>query len=360
LIERRFAQIAILGLCSYVVRPALADVSVLLITPTDDSLDYSVYESRLRSELLAAGFSVSAERAPGSASFAAIAANAERSGSQAAIAISASEGELCGLLWIADPATSGGIMRPVRCCPLTDDAPLVFAVRATDALSAGLLELRYPHESKQQQAVPTTPQTSVLAKPASKPPTTAVPVATPSKRAEPAPRSIAARPEWTVQAGGAVAAWFRRFPIGYGGKLELTRALSPAWHIGIQGFAFAPASVSSAPGHTSVSQFFVGVVAQYRVPLNRQISVTDGLGAGLYGIAIDAQAPYRARDEFSSSPYLSFEHQIHFRVTRSLSLVASCALAAPWKRYSVIVVDTTVARAAAPLAVAGLGLQLYL
>lgn|GEM_PF-3011562 len=365
MIHRWFARFAVLGFCSCLARPACAEVSVLIITPADDALDYSVYESRLRSELLTAGFAVSAERVPGTPSYASVASNAERAESQAAIAISVADGELCGLLWIADPSASPGLMRPVRCCPLGDDAALVFAVRATDALNAGLLELHYPRSERQQSTPAAPPPAQAPPAQASKPPAPA-PVA-PRSKPEPAPAPAApskqATPRtWNAQASGAVAAWLRQFPVTYGAKVELTRDLSHSWSAGLQGLAFGPASIRHHLGKASVSQFLVGAVVRYRTALTGRLSVVDALGAGVYGISAEAQAeePYPTRHAFSVTGSFSFDHQVHVRLARPLSAVAGVTVAAPWTQYSLIVVDTTVARAAAPLFVASLGLELHL
>jgi hypothetical protein len=345
----------------------LAEVSVLVITPADEALDYSVYESRLRSELLAAGFSIITERVPGRPDYASIAINAERSASQAALAINITEGELCGLLWIDDPAKSGGLMRPVRCCPLNDDAPLVFAVRATDALSAGLLELHYP------QRVRETPTASPTEAPQGKPPKEqqAQPAPVVADNAEAHPKVVAGPEEprravgshrWHVQGAASVGAWLREFPVAYGGKLEVTRDLAESWAAGIQGLALAPTTVTRDAGQASIFQFLAGPVLQYRTRLTPGLSVVDALGAGLYGISIDATAagPRGSRNVFSVTGYVLFEHQVHIEATRALSFVLGGALSAPWTRYSVVIVDATAARAAAPLVLGSLGAELSL
>jgi hypothetical protein len=341
-----------------------AELAVLIITPADDAIDYSVYESRLRSELLAAGFSVSAERVPGRPDYASMAINAERSASQAALAISISETELCGLLWIGDPDKSNGLMRPVRCCPLNDDAPLVFAVRATDALSAGLLELHYPVRARETQTTVSDQklaQTSKEQAPASaRSDSHANAKAGPDPMRHPKP--TAATRQWHVQGTTALGAWLREFPVGYGGKLELTRNVAESWTAGFQGFALATSSIIRDSGQASVFQFLAGPTLQYRTQLTPGLSVADSIGAGVYGISVDAMAkgPRQSRNALSVTGYVLFEHQVHIEATRSLSIVLGGALSAPWMRYSVVIVDATVARAAAPLMLASLGAELSL
>lgn len=358
---------AILGLFSALARPARADVSVLIITPTDDTQDFTVFESRLRSELLAAGFSVSAARVPGQPEYASIASNAERNASQAAIAVSVTEGELCGLLWISDPAHSTDLMRPVRCCPLDNDAPLVFAVRATDALSAGLLELRYPlTERHSTEPADNTPATHARPEePPNKGERSAIvtpnPV-TPAKTSEQPLPTKARRVDWHFQADGAAAVWLSDFPASVGVKLELTRDLGSSWSAGVQTFGFGPATVTRELGAATIYQFLAGVVARYESQLSQRLSMVEGVGVGLYGISIAANAtgPRRTQNAFAGTGYVLFEHQVLFRVTRSLSLALGGALSAPWAKYSVDFVDSAVARAAAPQLIGSLGLQLNL
>ena len=347
-------------------RPARAEVSVLIITPADDTQDFTVYESRLRSELLAAGFTVTAARVPGQPEYASIASNAERNASQAAIAVIENEGELCGLLWISDPARSTDLMRPIRCCPLNNDAPLVFAVRATDALSAGLLELRYPRAEHPptKAANANTSATHAPPSPAEKKvePSDTVKPEIPTKKTEQPPVAESTQTDWHFQADGAAAVWLSNFPASVGVKLELTRDLGSSWSAGIQGFGFGPATVTREVGAAAIYQLLAGVVARYESQLSQRLSVVEGVGVGWYGISITATAtgPRRTRGAFASTGYVLFEHQVLFRATRSLSMVLGCALSAPWAKYSVDFVDSTVARAAAPLLIGSLGLQLNL
>ncbi len=336
---------------------------MLIVTPADEARDYSLYESRLRSELLAAGFSVSAERLPGTPDVASLASNAEQSASQAAIAISISEGQLCGLLWIGEQSKASGLIRPIRCCPLDDAAPLVFAVRATDSLSAGLLELRYRQAQPAREAEPAAPKQKAPTR--EEPPKAPRPAATAQVKAQPAvppTRSDYAQLRWHPQASGVVAVWLREFPVAYGGKFELARDFDRSWSAGIQGYALAPASVSRSAGTARISQFLTGAVARYRTELIQRLAIVESLGGGVYGIDIgaDAVTPYRPQHASSATGYFSFEHQIHLQVIRELSMVAGIGVTAPWKRYSVVIVDTSVARAAAPLLLLSLGLQLNL
>jgi hypothetical protein len=349
-------------------RPACAEVSVLIITPADDAQDFTIYESRLRSELSAAGFSVFAARVPGQPEYASIASNAERNASQAAIAVSVTEGELCGLLWISDPAHATDLMRPVRCCPLNNDAPLVFAVRATDALSAGLLELRYPRTERHAAEPATNDTPAMLAKPAEPPKKVE-----PSVTVTPKPETLAKKPEqplatganrtdWHIQVDGAAAVWLSDFPASLGAKFEFTRDFGSSWSAGIQTFGFGPATETREAGAATIYQFLAGVVARYESQLSQRLSMVEGVGAGLYGISISASAtgPRRAQDAFATTGYVLFEHQVLFRASHSLSLALGGALSAPWAKYSVDFVDRTVARAAAPLLIGSLGLQLNL
>ena len=355
-----------MGLCTYLARPARAEVSVLIITPADDTQDFTVYESRLRSELLAAGFSVAAARVPGQPEYASIASNAGRNASQAAIAVIVNEGELCGLLWISDPARSTDLMRPIRCCPLNNDAPLVFAVRATDALSAGLLELRYPRAERHPAETATANASATRTLPA-EPPKKVEPAETlkpeiTTRKTEQPPVTEATPTEWHFQADGAAAVWLSNFPASIGVKLELMRDLGSSWSAGIQGFGFGPATVTRDTGAATIYQLLAGVEARYESQLSQRLSVVDGVGVGLYGISIAATAtgPRRTRGAFANTGYVLFEHQVLFRATPALSAVLGCALSAPWARYSVDFVDSTVARAAAPLLIGSLGLQLNL
>jgi len=350
-----------------VARPARAEVSVLIITPDDDSPDSAIYESRLRSELQAAGFTVTATRVPGQPEFASIASNAERNASQAAIAISVTEGELCGLLWISDPARSTDLMRPVRCCPIDSDAPLVFAVRATDALSAGLLELRYPrterHPTEHANTNASAPS-GISTESPKKGKSAATPEPETRTRPKPAqPRETeATRTDWHFQADAAAAVWLSDFPASVGAKLEVTRDLGASWSAGMQGFGFGPASVTREAGSATIYQFLIGAVARYESRLSQRLSVVEVVGVGLYGISISADAAgFRGtRDAFSTTGYVLFEHQVLIRATQSLAVALGCALPVPWARYSIDFVDSTVARAAAPLLIGSLGLQLNL
>jgi hypothetical protein len=156
--------------------------------------------------------------------------------------------------------------------------------------------------------------------------------------------------------------WLSNFPASVGVKLELTRDLGSSWSAGIQGFGFGPATVTRDTGAATIYQLLTGVEARYESHLSQRLSVVDGVGAGLYGISIAATAtgPRRTQNAFAKTGYVLFEHQVLFRATRSLSAVLGCAVSAPWAKYSVDFVDSTVARAAAPLLIGGLGLQLNL
>src|ERR1039458_8385319 len=140
---------------------ALAETVVFIMVPAEKSQDYGAYASRLHSELTAAGFAAVTTQSSSSLDPAMVAADAERFSSPISVSITISQGMVSGFVWIADLQKGGGTLRPVPEYPIGDDAPSVFAVKATDMLQGLLVELGYrakrpdSHESEASPAEPT-------------------------------------------------------------------------------------------------------------------------------------------------------------------------------------------------------------
>jgi hypothetical protein len=149
-------------------RTVWAGILIVIVLPARPSKEYEALVPRLRSELMAAGFDVRTVHTVEPPSAFVLQQVAEREASSAALSMTVSSGSVSGLVWMRDAKRLRSLERVVPAEALSSDTPAVFAIRATDVLHGGLLELGYP---RPKPAVPSPPVSPA-------PPASALPNAT--------------------------------------------------------------------------------------------------------------------------------------------------------------------------------------
>lgn len=143
-LTQRWLQFALAGIV-FIFTPSLAHAEspVLILVSSGDDPNYAIFENRLRSELLAAGFSVETASVSEPLNSVGLAMNAVRYSASRAISITISNEMVFGLVYIANSGNGPALIRAVPGYPVGEQAPSVFAVKATDVLHGALLELAH-------------------------------------------------------------------------------------------------------------------------------------------------------------------------------------------------------------------------
>ena len=337
------------------------------MVPAEKSQDYSAYESRLHSELTAAGYAAATVQIPSSADPTTVAVNAERFSSPIAVSITISRAMVSGFVWIADLQKGGGTLRPVPEYPIGEEAPSVFAVKATDVLHGLLLELGYRanrpvlHESEASPDATAANQTIPLQSVAPQPERVVKPS---SNQAREVPNpAISVRKEnsntWQITAATSVMQRWPLYSPNLGGKLGVLRRWGP-WGLGVEGFGFVPNTLTSGSSQAQVRQFLAGATVQFYQPITPAFSILESAGSGLYGVYVsgeDAVAPKNKQPHLLIG-YSSVGLGITWMPAAKVGLTMRTILLVPWALVDVRIGSEVAPRVVAPTALGELGVQL--
>lgn len=365
---------------------ARAQTSVIIVVPHVSTSDYEPYEHRLRSELIAEGFQ------PISVEVLAVTSqtlqkHATRLMSPAAISISVHDGVVSGMVWIRGRAASPDLMRSIPDYPLSAQTPSIFAVRATDVLHGGLLELGYigttvepttenqPNTSRFVENEPgleakgsKVPRASSAANDASSAAGTAVQAQTTEQpsaattSAAPANRSKREKPPkaWFFRGMANVGLPMLAYSTNYGFNPSVMRRVSPHFNVGFSGGMFLPLVARTRDGHANIAQAYVGPRLESVQQLAKQLTLFEFVEIGGHAIFVtsDTVVPNRAHSAQSFTGYSSLGAGATWALNGTVGLMAGTGLLLPWKRADVIVVRTVVAEAAGPALLFNAGIQL--
>jgi hypothetical protein len=368
---------------SLVTSPAVATETVVLVLAGGSAAELAPYELRVRSELLAAGFAVSAVQVPEAPDTGHLARTAGGMMTQAAVAIVLSDDSVSGAVWATSREAERTVLRTIQPEPLGKDAAAVFAIRATEVLNAVLIELGYPPRvpSDPDASHASTQPTEVSASPA---PSAAPHSAKPSgPRSSPAPRSARrpvtpipaqARPEvppthvsqdesaWRAGVGGVLLGGPGGIPATIAPRLALQHVPAAPWWFELAVAAPGLSTVRTATGSARVDQELVLLLLGPSHALTTWARGFIAVGGGVYRLGVQGRAspPYSGvRDQVvSATGLLGLGARIHLGGTWSLGLDAAAVLTTP--RAEVVFADRVRARAGRPLLVAGASLYLGL
>ncbi len=356
-----------------------AQTPVVIVVPHVNTTDYEDFEHRLRSELVAAGFQPISVEVLVEVTPQTLQAQATRLTSAAAISISVHDKVVSGVVWIRARGKSPDLLRSVPDYPLNEQAPTVFAVRATDVLHGGLLELGY---------VGTTPTGAIEVTPPSTSTSPSVPVPdskasnkarTPSATVEdsheratsanvkPSRASAKSKPKrekapkiWYFRGAASLEVPFLESPTNLGFNSSVMRRLHTNWHVGLAGSVFLPAVGRTDQGRAGITQTYVGVRLDCLQQLAKPFILFEFLETGTHAIFVtgEARSPNLAHSRQSFTGYSSVGLGAAWAVNGTVGVVVESGLLLPWRGADIVVARTTVASAAGPAMLFDAGVQL--
>jgi hypothetical protein len=352
-------------------RLAEAQLSVVIVVPHVNITEYEGFEHRLRSELIAEGFQPASVEVSGEVTPQTLQKHATRLMSPAAISISILDQVVTGLVWIRARGNGTDLLRSLPEYPLGEQAPSFFAVRATDVLHGGLLELGY---------IGTTPEASTSSSPlpafsaAADVKTSKLPPA-PEKASAPqqnaALKSRTRRPfakpkrekpskTWFFRGMASVEVPFLGYPLNSGFNPSVLRRVHPQLRFGLVGSLFLPVIGKTAQGHATVTQTYLGARIEYLQLLSKQLTLHEFLETGAHAVFVtsDTVAPYRAHYAQSFTGFSSLGLGATWAINGTVGLMAETGLLLPWKRADVLIVRTVVAEASGPAMLFNAGIEL--
>jgi len=318
--ERAIRRIALVWL-ALAGTAAAAPARVALVHELEPSVLEQRTLTRLRAELIAAGFEITEVERRDDGAREAAEADPSSPGVFATIAIVPRTADAADI-WVADRITGKTVVRRIRVASGTGrDMAAVLAVRAVELLQASLLEALEPPP----RAEPASPE-------GAPPPPTAVPGEVSawmsSRRAANEPR--AAETHFMLQAGAGMIHSFGGVGPAFLPVLGLGYRLSSAVAVGIRagGPAFA-ADLPATGGTIAVRQELVTVEATYELlsPAATVRPVVIG-GAGVYhlGVVGTATPPYRGESNGLFAALLAIGPGARVRLGERVSLLGDVRL----------------------------------
>jgi hypothetical protein len=320
-----------LSVWSLIGRPASAATAKVALVHEEESTPLQQRTlTRLRAELVAAGFEVTEIERRGEEAREAAEAPTNVPGVFATIAIVSRSSDAADI-WVADRITHKTVVRRINAKGGRDVAN-VLAVRAVELLQASLLEA-LEHEPPDAGPAPAeAAQPAPAPEPAVPPPEPAAPLPTAvanwlNARHAPAPASDSS--SFGLQAG---LGWLQAFG-GIGGAILPLFGLSyrplPRWSAALRVGGPAIASELSTPvGTESVRQALAWVEASFE-PLGRG-TVTPAilLGAGAYRFDVigTAAAPYEGKSDGLTAAVFTAGGSARLRLGARVALVGSARL----------------------------------
>ena len=367
--------------------PARAQTPVVIVVPHESETDYEQFEHRLRSELVAEGFQPVSVEVPLAVTAQTLQRQATRLMSPAAIGIIVNEKVVSGQVWIRGRGTSPNSLRPIAPYPPGTQAPVVFAVRATDVLHGGLLELGYigttPEPGGDAWASPLSGDTRT----ASKASATAIGDVTatpPTKKAEAMsstgvvgstanhderqrpsvgstkPKRERAPKAWQFRGMIGIEAPLLHFPISVGYGAVALRQLHANWGLGVAGVYRPAVSIHTPQGRADTTQAGLGGRIEAGQMLAKSLKLFEFVESGFHATRVkgDAAANYLQFPAHSYTGYSSLGLGAVWLVNATVGLTAQSSFQLPWRRSDVLIVRTVVAQAAGPSLSFDVGLQL--
>jgi len=364
-VKRHWLNIAIVSFLLTVANVVRAEDFVLIVIPSGDNIDYSSFENRLRAELAAAGYATITATLPAPIDSAALPAQASRFSTNICVSLSVSDRIVVGFVSVADPASARSVIRPVPGYPIGEQAPSVFAVRATDVLHGVLLELNYTPKLSQKlpQAVPERPVVTA-SRQAAPTRSTLPPVVSPRRYTKPEPgrEPGASAGRWGVSLDVAFNGGGRAIPTAPGAEVGVFWQ-ERYWGLSAEGSAYLPAVVNVGSSSIKITQWLVGADFQLFQPLGSAFRVFESLGGGAYGVSLSGESPIEAieRNRSDVLAYLGAGSGLVSDFNERTALALRLRVLAPLSVADVIVRDPsgerTVAQLRFPIVLGDLGLR---
>jgi hypothetical protein len=378
----RVRQLIVFAWAFMLAKSSLAETSVVIVVPHPGTAEVQAFEHRLRSELMAAGFQpvsveVAVEITPPVIRNAAI-----KLMSHAALSLAVHDGLVSGLVWIEGRGNGEDSYRPIPEYPISAHAPTVFAVRATDVLHGGLLELGYmgpatpakdPQAGAATPMLRNTPPTS-----AKEGPSVAVlhpvephrrssvreqtpPPPKPPKAGRASDGTHELKP-WQLNVWTMLAKHVLAFPTSVGLAATATRRSDAHWNYGAAVGVFAPVTSTTAAGRATILQSYLGPRLEWRGEVGESVDWFGYAESGLHGTWVSSEATraFVAHDRHSLTGYSAAGFGMYWLPRGAFGLSAATGLQLPWRRSDIIVADATVAEAAGLALQVNLGLSLRL
>jgi hypothetical protein len=304
----RHARIGWLAVIAVLVlsRTAVATPTVVLVMAGGSQQELAHVEQRLRSELLAGGFAVTSVQVPEPPDTATFERTTSNLVTQAAVAVIRSESGVSGFVWASSKDDERTLVRSIQPVPLSEDAPAVFAIRASELLNAMLLELGWPKRAPlDTQTAPPAPPSTPPSEPEEEAPTPSVPAK--SSPPTPAPTTFApvasaattAAPtkKWTVGIGVIVVGGPGGVPPGLAPGFGFTRRFAPEFAIEAWVAGPAAGTVKADAGTSRVDQELGVVRVAWRTRLAPWLEggILGGVGGYRLGVAGRASPPNLGR-----------------------------------------------------------------
>jgi hypothetical protein len=320
-LERAIRRIALVWL-ALAGTAAAAPARVALVHEHEPSALEQRTLTRLRAELIAAGFEITEVERRGEGAREAAEAEPPSPGVFATIAIVPRTADAADI-WVADRVTGKTVVRRIRVPSSTGrDMAAVLAVRAVELLQASLLEALEPPPRAEPASADAAPV----------PPPTAVPPAVSAWMSSrlPANEPRAAESNLMLQAGAGVIHSFGGVGPAFLPVLGLGYRLSSAVAVGVRagGPAFA-ADLAATGGTIAVRQELVTVEVTYDLlsPTATVRPVVIG-GAGVYhlGVVGAAAPPYRGESNDLFAALFAVGPGARFRLGERVSLLGDVRL----------------------------------
>ncbi|MBN1606268.1 MAG: hypothetical protein JW940_06520 [Polyangiaceae bacterium] len=289
-------------------RPAWAELRVVLVVPSVAEQRDTQIATRLRAELVAAGFDVRTVPSTAAPSILLLKTVAEREAGAAAVAIVSSPESVSGIVWMRDERAERVLVRRVPEERRSVDSPAVFAIRATDLLHGGLLQLGYPRP-KPPTAASGGSAHDVPVGARQPEPAAAGPRGTPKKMARTAsrepsrletgagsrPETAPPEPAWEVMAG-ASSLWgpggdSQALPWMFAPSLGLEWCPLTSWVFELRTAAPAFGIVGSSTQAVNIDQEVALLGAGWRGRLGSRVRVAASAGPALYRLGVRGQQP---------------------------------------------------------------------
>lgn len=348
----------------------VAHAAPVLVVVGDGAQNSSNFVNRLRSELSAEGFTVTTVQTSDALEPSMLPRAAERYESPIIVAFNIANDQVSGYVWVADLAKGGGTIRPVASQVVSEQAPAVFAVRATDVLRGLLLELNLKARAALAPPVEATDtKSSKSSHETQKEPTS------PKRQSKSVPVVAALPPDnvdapqnvmrvWRIDLSLTLLQGFRDSPLSTGATVAVVRALRD-WELGAEATLFAgdtltPTDASAVPRTASFHQFYAGPVVRYSQGMASNLSWFGSASSGLYLASVagsDPGHPSLNRRERTLIGYSTLGVGLLWMPSAALGLSLSTHLFTPWQPLD-IRVETDgprLARVALPMFICQLG-----
>jgi len=341
-------------------RSASATQTVVLVMAGGSQQELAPVEQQLRSELLAGGFGVTSIQVPELSDAASFEQTVSGLVSQAAIAVIRSESSVSGFVWATSRDHERMLVRPIEPVALSDEAPGVFAIRASELLHAILLELGWPKRPPPETTG--APAPTPTESPAPEPPLPAPPAPSPPPKRTTAPAQKPALPPqpgpeaprlstWTAHVGVGVVGGPGGVPVAAAARLGLSRRLTP--NLALEAMLMGPVvgSVEDSAGSARIDQELGALRLGWETRLTPWLegALVGGVGAHRLGVAGRAISPHAGRRDAVWSALLLLGAEARIPLGQRFALCGEADAGFTSPRGQVTFLDEPVAQVALPL-----------